>query len=82
MPARYGTDPLTSRATLRDNRSLLCVSPVAALANASEYLELPSTLAHRIITRDYHRRSTTRINWARKLGAADEPRKVGSGLRL
>lgn len=82
MPARHGTDPLTSRPALRDNRRLLCVGPVAALASGSEYLKPLRPLAHRIVTRDYHRSSASTFNRARKLDASDQPCKVGPGHRL
>jgi len=82
MPASDGRNPLAAGPALRDNRRLLRVGPVAALAGASEYLEPPSAIDHRIITRDYHRSSASPFNRARKLGASHQPRKVGSGHRL
>jgi len=82
MPTSYSSNPLAAWPALRDNRRLLRVGPVAALASASKYLEPPSTLAHRIITRDYHRSSASPNIRARKLGASHQPRKVGSGHRL
>ena len=82
MPTSYSSNPLAAWPALSDDRSLLRVGPVAALASASEYLKPPSTLAHRIITRDYHRSSASPNIRARKLGASDQPRKVGSGRRL
>ncbi len=73
---------LAAGPALRDNRRLLRVGPVAALAGASEYLEPWSAIARRIITRDYHRSSASPNIRARKLGASDQPRQVGPEHRL
>lgn len=54
MPASNGTDTFTARIALGDNRRLHLWRPLAPLARAREHLEPLRTLAHSIITRDYH----------------------------
>ncbi|MET3473409.1 hypothetical protein ABIC78_003959 [Novosphingobium sp. 1529] len=54
MPASNGTDTFTARIALGNNRRLHLWWPLAPLARAREYLEPLRSLAHRIVTRDYH----------------------------
>ena len=58
MSARNRADPIVSRTAFRDNRGLELPRPFPPLARAREYLKPLRALAHRIITQDYHSRST------------------------
>ena len=81
MSPRDSADTLAASIAFRDNRGLELGRPFPPLAFAGEYLEPLRALAHRIITRDYHRSSASAQIRPRKLNAGDHPRKVGAAQR-
>ncbi len=62
MPPRDSADTFDTGIALRNNRGLDLRWPVPPLAFAREDLEPLRALAHRIITRDYHRSSALSPN--------------------
>ena len=64
MSPRDSADTLAASIAFRDNRGLELGRPFPPLAFAGEYLEPLRALAHRIITRDYHRSSALGPNQA------------------
>jgi len=82
MAACNGADTPAPWTTLRNNRSLQLRRPFSPFARTRENLEPLRALAHRIITRDYHRSNASPKIRTSQIAVAPHQRKVGLGLRL
>ena len=82
MPPRDSADTFDTGIALRDNRGLDLRWPVPSLAFAREDLEPLRALAHRIITRDYHRSSALSPNQVAQTPRWASPTQGGARTAL